>query len=148
MTRSTRPVARHHRNYSTGCSIPQQVWPPTTTNKTTERFNLLSFTFLCRNDLHRNVKNNKFNLLRSHWSIKSPGRKLRPEVKYLHQFKFNSNSYLSTINYSSNPNKLGKKHQLTHWILDILSAAVSHGPSMLGTKRKFGGHILKLRFLI
>ena len=28
------------------------------------------------------------------------------------------------------------------------SAAVSHGLSILGTKRKFGGHILKLRFLI
>ena len=37
---------------------------------------------------------------------------------------------------------------LTHWILDIFSAAVSHGLSILGTKRKFGGHILKLRFLI
>ena len=38
--------------------------------------------------------------------------------------------------------------KLTHWILDIFSAAVSHGLSILGTKRKFGGHILKLRFLI
>ena len=37
---------------------------------------------------------------------------------------------------------------LSHWILDIFSAAVSHGLSILGTKRKFGGHILKLRFLI
>ena len=39
-------------------------------------------------------------------------------------------------------------NELTHWILDIFSAAVSHGLSILGTKRKFGGHILKLRFLI
>ena len=39
--------------------------------------------------------------------------------------------------------------RLTHWILDIFSAAVSQiGLSILGTKRKFGGHILKLRFLI
>ena len=37
---------------------------------------------------------------------------------------------------------------VTHWILDIFSAAVSHGLSILGTKHKFGGHILKLRFLI
>ena len=37
---------------------------------------------------------------------------------------------------------------LTHWILDIFSAAVSHGLSILGTNRKIGGHILKLRFLI
>ena len=35
---------------------------------------------------------------------------------------------------------------LTHWILDIFSAAVSHGLSILGTKRKFGGHILKIAF--
>ena len=41
-----------------------------------------------------------------------------------------------------------EKSKLTHWILGIFSAAVSHGLSILGTKRKFGGHILKLRFLI
>ena len=27
---------------------------------------------------------------------------------------------------------------LTHWILDIFSATVSHGLSILGTQRKFG----------
>ena len=29
---------------------------------------------------------------------------------------------------------------LTHWILDICSAAFCHGLSILATKRKFGGH--------
>ena len=38
--------------------------------------------------------------------------------------------------------------ELTHWILDIFSATVSHGLSILGTQRKFGGHIFKFRFLI